>query len=115
MARKSDQEPALKELLRAIGAEGPEKLELQLEESPLGDSTSNGEVEGAIRTVQGQVGTIKLCVQRRCGCNTGADHPIWPWLAMYSALLLNICLVGDGGRMASERRKEIQEAIACAW
>ena len=102
---KSDQEPALNELLRAVKAERPEELETQPEESPVGESKSNGEIERAIQTVQGQVRTIKLSVQKRYGCNIREDHPIWPWLVMYSALLLNICVVGDDGRTAYERRK----------
>ena len=39
---KSDQEPGLKELLRAVKAERAEAIELQPEDSPAGDSKSNG-------------------------------------------------------------------------
>ena len=51
---KSDQEPALKELLRVVKMERSEDIELQPEESPVGESKSNGEIERAIQTVQGQ-------------------------------------------------------------
>ena len=33
------------------------------------------------------------------------DHPIWPWAVMYSAMFINICLVGEDGRTPYERRK----------
>ncbi len=55
MIVRSDQEPALLELLRAVKAERPEDLEIQPEQSPVGESKSNGEIERAIQTVQGQV------------------------------------------------------------
>ena len=42
---KSDQEPALKDLLRVVKAERPEAIELQPEESPVGESKSNGEIQ----------------------------------------------------------------------
>jgi hypothetical protein len=105
MIVRSDQEPALLELLRAVKAERPEDLEIQPEQSPVGESKSNGEIERAIQTVQGHVRTMKLSVQRRYSCNIREDHPIWPWLVMYAALLLNLCDVGEDGRTAYERRK----------
>ena len=42
---KSDQEPALEELLRVVKAERPEAIELQPEDSPAGESKSNGKIE----------------------------------------------------------------------
>ncbi len=57
---KSDQEPALKDLLRTVKAERPEEIELQPEESPVGESKSNGEIERAIQTIRGQVRALKL-------------------------------------------------------
>ena len=42
--------------MRVVKAERPEAIELQPEESPVGESQSNGEIERAIQTIQGQVG-----------------------------------------------------------
>ena len=50
MVIRSDREPALLDLLRAVRAERPEELEIQPEESPAGGSKSNGEIERAIQT-----------------------------------------------------------------
>ena len=102
---KSDQEPALRDLLRVVKAERPEAIELQPEESPVGESQSNGEIERAIHTIQCQVRTLKLGLESRCQCKIMEDHPIWPWAVMYSAMLINICLVGEDGRTPYERRK----------
>ena len=102
---KSDQEPALKELLRVVKAERPEDIELQPEESPVGESKSNGEIERAIQTIQGQVGALKLGLESRYQRKILEDHPIWPWAVMYAAILINICLVGDDGRTSYERKK----------
>ena len=62
---KSDQEPSVLELLEAVKRERPEKLEILPEESPVGEHKSNGEVERAIQTVQGQMRTFKLAMQSR--------------------------------------------------
>jgi len=105
MIVRSEQEPAVVELLRAVEAERPEELEIQPERSPAGESKSNGEIVRAIQTVQGHVRTIKLSVQKTYSCNVREDHPVWPWLVMYASLLLNLCVVGEDGRTAYERRK----------
>ena len=102
---KSDQEPALKDLLRVVKAERPEAIELQPEESPVGESKSNGEIERAIQTVQGQMRTLKLGLESRYQRKILEDHPIWPWVVMYAALLINLCVVGEDGRTPYERRK----------
>jgi len=49
---KSDQEPALLSLKDAVKSEA--RINLVLEESPEYESRSNGEVERAIQTIQGQ-------------------------------------------------------------
>ena len=61
MTIKSDQEPAIHSLIQAVRRERPETIECMApEESPVGESKSNGAVENAIRNVQGQVRTLKL-------------------------------------------------------
>ena len=102
---KSDQELALKELLRVVQAERPEAIELQPEDSPVGESKSNGEIERAIQTMQGQVRALKSNLEGRYKRKILEEHPIWPWAVMYAAVLINICLVGDDGRTPNGRRK----------
>ena len=63
---KSDQESSIKKVIEASMAERPEKIDLILtEESPVGEHSSNGEVEGAIRRLQGQVRTIKAAAESK--------------------------------------------------
>ena len=54
---KSDGEPAITALANAIKASSD--LEMGVEVSPVGDSKANGEIERAVRTVQGQIRTLK--------------------------------------------------------
>ncbi len=92
MIIKSDQEPAIVDLLRVVKSERPESIELQPEESPVGESASNSEVERAIQTVQGQIRALRSSMEHRYKCTIKEDHCIWPWLIMYAGILINICL-----------------------
>ena len=78
MILKSDQEPSIKELLRAVKRERAEDIEVLMEESPVGEHASNGAVEKAIQDVQAQIRTMRLAVQGRYKCNLRNDHPIMP-------------------------------------
>ena len=51
-----------------------------LEVSPVGDSKANGEVERAIRTVQGQARTLKSAIDLNYKTDIGENHTIMPWL-----------------------------------
>ena len=51
MILKSDQEPSIKELLRAVKRERAEDIEVLMEESPVGEHALNGAVEKAIQDV----------------------------------------------------------------
>ena len=54
---KSDGESSIKALKDAV--KGAADFNMGVEVSPVGDSKANGEVEWAIKTVQGQVRTLK--------------------------------------------------------
>ena len=87
MMLKSDQEPALKELLRAVKRERVEQIEfdgVMEEESPVGESASNGLVERAIQDVQAQMRTLKLAVEHRYQNRIEDSHPILPWLVKHA-------------------------------
>ena len=76
-----------------------------VEASPVGSSTSNGVVERAIQSVQGQVRVLKLALERRWGVLIPARHCVIPWLVEYAAYLLNRFEVGQDGKTAYERLK----------
>ena len=99
------QDLAIRELLDAAKRERMEPIELMLEESPVGQHTSNGEVENTAQVIQGQLRTLRLGLQSRYQTKLRADHPVMPWVIKHAAVLINICKVGEDGRTAWERRK----------
>ena len=104
---KSDQEPAITSLLdevarhRAAGGGG----EFIMERSPVASSASNGVVERAIQSVEGQTRVLKLALESRWNLQIPAKHPAVPWLVEYAAFLLNRFEVGHDGKTACERLK----------
>ena len=118
---KSDQEPAILDLLRAAKRERAEDIEIQPEESPVGEHQSNGDIERAVQAVEGQIRCMILSLESRYKSKIRQDHPIFPWLIRHSAILLNIAKVGDDGKTAYERRKgkrflrAIPEIGECIW
>ena len=46
-----------------------------------------------------------MALETRYQMKIGEGHDILPWLAMYAAVLLNICSVGEAGKTAHERRR----------
>ena len=102
---KSDQEPSIKELIRGVRRERPEKIEEVIpEESPVGEHQCNGMVERAIQSINGQAKTLKLSLEERYKGKIGQEHHIWPWVIQYAAMLINICHVHEDGRTAYEKK-----------
>ena len=100
---KGDQEPALNCLIEVIKAAWNGNA--SLENSPVGESESNGAVERAIQTWEGQVRTMKDALEFRMGCAIPPDHDIMTWLVAHAATLLRRCSVGEDGRSAHDRLK----------
>ena len=100
---KSDQEPALKALRTAVMRNREQGT--APEESPVGESQSNGEVENAVKMIQGMARVIKAGLERRLGKRIPRDHPIVPWIIRHAAGILNRRLVGKDGKTAHERAR----------
>ena len=64
---KSDQEPALSSLIRMIRTHRGDQTQTMQENSPVGDSRSNGLVERTIQSVQGQIRTMRSALESRLG------------------------------------------------
>ena len=106
MIIKSDQEPSILELIQAVKRERSEDIEeMATEQSPVGEHQSNGQVERAIQSIQGQIRTMLLSLESRYKMKLKEDHPIMAWLVRHAAMLINIIKVGQDGRTAYERRK----------
>lgn len=103
---KSDQEPAIMSLVDTIGrlkvAKGGRWI---VEASPVGSHASNGVVERAIQSVQGQVRVMKDALEAKWKVKIPAASAVIPWLMEYSAYLLNRFEVGHDGKTAYERCK----------
>ena len=100
---KSDQEPALRTLIETVKATW--NGDAALENSPVGESESNGAVERAIQTWSGQVRTMKDALESRLKCDIPAEHPIMTWLVEYAATLIRRCSVGADGKTPHEKIK----------
>ena len=69
---KSDGESSIKALKDAV--KNSSDFSMGVEVSPVGDSKANGEIERAIRTVQGQVRTLKIALDEHYKTEFGEDH-----------------------------------------
>jgi hypothetical protein len=104
---KSDQEAAIAYLIKDIVLErGDEKgCRTIVEESPVGSSGSNGIVERAVQTVEGQIRVMKLALEDRIGKTVDAEANIVTFMAEYASYMLNRLEVGKDGKTAYERTK----------
>ena len=75
---KSDQEPAIVDVQRAVIAKRANAPTIPVN-SPVGDSQSNGRVENAIKKVRNMVKTILSSLESRWGIRVARDHPLYPW------------------------------------
>ena len=100
---KSDNEPAILALKQAVKNESA--VEIVMEESPVGESASNGEVENAIKQVEGQFRTVKSNVEEKYGEKLVSTHMSVPWMIRHAAELIDRFAVGQDGRTSYQRRK----------
>ena len=83
---KSDGEKSIVALKEALSKElKNEHIEVIMEESPTGSSESNGEVERAIREIQGQVRTMKIALESRIGKAIEPTSNVLPWMVTQAA------------------------------
>ena len=125
---RSDQEPALLDVKRQVREERWKEFEhvvaevvatrkattevvradlgpvTILEESPVGESSSNGAAENAIRHVQGQFRTLKTWLDSHIGVKLPLTHPIWTWLIEWAAATISRYHVGKDGLTSMQRR-----------
>ena len=101
MTLKRYQEPAIKALKAAVAAR--RVAQTTLVESPVRESQSNGAVERAIRSWQGQLRTMKSHFEEDTGKKLSVNHPLMGWLVLWSGEVLMKCVVRPSGRIAHER------------
>ena len=100
---KLDDEPAIVALKAAAKMEG--RAEVIMEESPVGDSPSNGLAEGAVKIIQGLVRTIAEATAGRYEEKVPRESPTYPWMVRHAAASYNRYAVGTDGKTAHMRLK----------
>ena len=78
---------------------------MAVKSSPFGQSQSNGVVERAIQSVEGQVRVLRDALEARLSVKIEAKHPVMTCLVEYAAFILNRYEVGKDGKTAYERSK----------
>ena len=101
---KSDQEPAIIDLVREVARLRAPANTLK-EESPVGASASNGVVERGIQTCEGQIRVLKDALEARIRDKVKSDHPVLTWLVEFAAVLVNRYEVGHDGKTPFERSR----------
>ena len=94
----SDQEPASLDLVEGVIAARTEPTIPQ--NSPVGESQSNGLVERAVRSVKDQVRTLRLARQKRVGCLIPVSHPIMTWIVKHAGELISKYQLNRDGHTA---------------
>ena len=104
---KSDNERAILRLLEHAVTEARleiTNLEQLIEEHPnTYDSSSNGEVEVAVKSLTGLLRTNKLDVEKRLNKTIPQAHPLFSWLVEYCSWMLNVRNKGSDGITAYRR------------
>ena len=102
---KSDQEPAIVDVLREIANFRGSRGTL-LEHSPVADTQSNGFIERGIRSVEKMTRVILLDLSCRVRGPVSVHSPVFPWIVEHAADVLNKCHVASDGKSAYERSKK---------
>ena len=75
-----------------------------LENSPVGESQSNGSVERAIKEVQHQIRKLKMQLEQNMASKLENDSPIWPWLIQYAAQIIHTFKIQKEDKRSSRQR-----------
>ena len=102
---KSDQEPSIIEMQRAVAAQRAGHGSTAIENSRVGDSNSNGRVERAIQDFKGLVRTLRSDLESKIGVKIELSHPIVPWMVRHASHLINVTRVRENGRTAYQLMK----------
>ena len=70
------------------------------EDSPVGESQSNGFIENAVRDLKAETRTIVMAVSKLHGRELGPRHPILPYCVSHAAAMLSRGELGPDGATA---------------
>lgn len=111
---KSDQEPAIIALARE--AKTASGIDIVIPECSLvGESQSNGTIERAVQSIEGQIRVMKDALEFNYETELDTRHPALTWLIHHAGFLISRFEIGADGRTAYHRwkgkpyRKELVE------
>ena len=76
-----------------------------LENSPKGDSQSNGAAENAVREAEGMIGTWKMSVGEKLKAVIDNKHVLLPWLVIHAGVIITRYETVHEGKMANQKIK----------
>ena len=100
---KSDGEPAIVAVQEAV--KNSRQSDTILENSPKGDSQSNGAEENAVREAEGMIRTWKMSVEEKLKAVIDNKHVLLPWLAMHAGVIITRSKAVHDGKTAYRRVK----------
>jgi hypothetical protein len=98
---RCDGEPALKALRNAITKGLPDGATPIV--TPVGESQSNGGIEGAVRLVKDLLRVHLMALEAKIGARFPAGHPVLTWLVEHVSDLISKHMVGVDGKTGYER------------
>ena len=103
MISKGDQEPALRTMMERMKMMCGDQC--TLDETPVGDSQSNGSIESTIKQVQGQFRTMRGALESRYGKEISPKSNAMTWLVRHAGGTLFRNLKGKDGFTSYRRIK----------
>ena len=64
--------------------------DISFEHSPVAEHQSNGVAERAVKTVQGQVRTMKMALEARISEKVVETYDLIPWMVRHAAMLVTL-------------------------
>ncbi len=98
---RTDGEGALKALRDAITEALPDGATPIT--TPVGESASNGIIEGAVKTVKGLLRVHLAALERKIGAKFPSEHPVLTWLVEHVSDIISKYMVGLDGKTGYER------------
>jgi hypothetical protein len=100
---KADNEPATHALREEVQKQRED--ETLLENSPVGESQSNGVAERAVQAAGEHIRVVKLALENKVGIRSPAVRPIMSWIAKHAADVISKVHFGKMARRATKSSK----------
>ena len=98
---RTDQEPACLALQSRVKEQSD--IEIVLQNSPVGESQSNGAAEKAVQDIEDQVRCLKDALEERIHDKIPRESTVLPWMVEHAAWLYDHIHEGKDGYTAAER------------